>query len=59
MTTELVEVSPANDAAEISASLPFPFKQQTYCRYEPVEQRLPKARVLVIDNLLRDEHDAS
>jgi GMP synthase-like glutamine amidotransferase len=59
MTTELVEVSPKNDLAEVSASLPFPFQQQTYCRYEPVEQRIPKARVLVIDNLLRDEHDAS
>ena len=57
MTQELVEVSPANDAADISASLTFPFK--TFCRYEPVEQRIEKARVLVIDNLLRDEHDAS
>jgi len=59
MTQELVEVSPTNDAAEISASLPFPFKQQTFCRYEPVAQRIERARVLVIDNLLRDEHDAS
>lgn len=57
MTQELVEVSPINDAAEVAASLAFPFK--TFCRYEPIEQRLDKARVLVIDNLLRDEHDAS
>jgi len=57
MTQELVEVSPTNDAADVSASLTFPFK--TFCRYEPVEQRIEKARVLVIDNLLRDEHDAS
>jgi GMP synthase (glutamine-hydrolysing) len=39
--------------------VPFPFNQQTFCRYEPVEQRIEKARVLVIDNLLRDERDAS
>ena len=39
--------------------IPFPFNQQTFCVYEPVEQRIPKARVLVIDSLLRDERDAS
>lgn len=39
--------------------IPFPFNQQTFCVYEPVEQRIKKARVLVIDNLLRDERDAS
>ena len=57
MTQELVEVSPTHEAADVSASLSFPFK--SFCRYEPIEQRIPKARVLVIDNLLRDEHDAS
>lgn len=39
--------------------IPFPFNQQTFCRYEPVEQRIPGARVLVIDSLLRDESDLS
>jgi GMP synthase (glutamine-hydrolysing) len=39
--------------------IPFPFTQQTFCRYEPVEQRIPQARVLVIDSLLRDEADLS
>jgi GMP synthase (glutamine-hydrolysing) len=39
--------------------IPFPFNQQTFCVYEPVAQRIPKARVLVIDSLLRDERDAS
>jgi len=39
--------------------IPFPFNQQTFCRYEPVEQRIDKARVLVIDSLLRDEGDLS
>jgi GMP synthase (glutamine-hydrolysing) len=49
----------APDTAEIPNPLPFPFNQQTYCRYEPVEQRIEEARVLVIDNLLRDERDLS
>ncbi|HET9526805.1 MAG TPA: hypothetical protein VFO99_11595, partial [Pyrinomonadaceae bacterium] len=39
--------------------IPFPFTQQTFCRYEPVAQRIDKARVLVIDSLLRDEDDLS
>lgn len=39
--------------------IPFPFTQQTFCRYEPVEQRIKAARVLVIDSLLRDEADLS
>jgi GMP synthase-like glutamine amidotransferase len=48
-----------NDRNEISGALPFPFNQQTYCRYEPVNQSIEEARVLVIDNLLRDERDLS
>jgi GMP synthase-like glutamine amidotransferase len=59
MTQELLEISPTTQPAEISASLPFPFNQQTFCRYEPVAQRIEKARVLVVDNLLRDERDVS
>ena len=39
--------------------IPFPFNQQTFCVYEPVARRIETARVLVIDNLLRDERDAS
>jgi GMP synthase-like glutamine amidotransferase len=39
--------------------LPFPFKQQNFCRYEPVHQSIDEARVLVVDNLLRDERDLS
>ena len=53
------DLTPVNDPAEIPGSLPFPFNQQTYCRYEPVEQRIEEARVLVVDNLLRDERDLS
>lgn len=48
-----------NSPAEMSGPLPFPFNQQTFCRYEPVEQRIDEARVLVVDNLLRDERDLS
>ena len=57
MTQELLP--PANESVEIPGSLPFPFNQQTFCRYEPIEQRLDEARVLVVDNLLRDENDLS
>ena len=42
-----------------TTSLPFPFNQQTFCRYEPVHQSIEEARVLVIDNLLRDDRDLS
>lgn len=56
MTQELI---PTNDPQDVSSVLPFPFNQQNFCRYEPVEQRIDKARVLVIDNLLRDEGDLS
>src|SRR3569832_256543 len=40
-------------------SLPFPFKHQNICRYEPIHKSIDEARVLVIDNLLRDEDDHS
>ena len=53
------DFTPTNDRAKVSGALPFPFNQQTFCRYEPVEQRIDEARVLVIDNLLRDERDLS
>jgi GMP synthase (glutamine-hydrolysing) len=53
------DLTPTNDRTKVSGALPFPFNQQTFCRYEPVEQRIEEARVLVIDNLLRDERDLS
>jgi GMP synthase (glutamine-hydrolysing) len=53
------ELTPINDRAELSGSLPFPFNQQTFCRYEPIHQSIEESRVLVIDNLLRDERDVS
>ena len=49
MTQDLIEVSTSViGQAEGSGSLPFPFNQQSFCRYEPVEQRIDEARVLVV-----------
>jgi GMP synthase (glutamine-hydrolysing) len=47
------------DLTTPTTSLPFPFNQQTFCRYEPISQSIDEARVLVVDNLLRDERDLS
>jgi GMP synthase (glutamine-hydrolysing) len=44
---------------ETAESLPFPFNQQTFCRYESIEKNIDEARVLIVDNLLRDEGDLS
>src|SRR5689334_22691397 len=57
MTQELQSPNSATSNSEQTSSLPFPFNQQTFCRYEAIEQRIETARVLVVDNLLRDEHD--
>ena len=40
-------------------SLPFPYTQRPYCPYEPVEKRIETVRVLVVNDLLRDESDLS
>ncbi|HQX54681.1 MAG TPA: gamma-glutamyl-gamma-aminobutyrate hydrolase family protein [Pyrinomonadaceae bacterium] len=40
-------------------SLPFPYKQNAFCRYEPIEKRIPHAKVLIVNNLLRYESDMS
>ena len=39
--------------------LPFPFNQRKFCRYESIERTIETVRVLVVDNLLRDEDDLS
>lgn len=46
-------------SAEAGAALPFPFNQQTFCRYEPIEKQIDKVRVLVVDSLIRDEDGLS
>lgn len=60
MTQELRELSiEENRTLDAPEPLPFPFNQQTFCRYEPIEKRIDAARVLVVDNLLRDQDDLS
>src|SRR5689334_24747623 len=58
MTEELIEAT-EQTLNKPSGALPFPFNQQTYCRYEPVEQRIESARILVVDDLLLDDADLS
>ncbi len=48
-----------NVPAETAEPLPFPFNQRTFCRYEPIEKRIERARVLVVNNLLVNESDVS
>jgi GMP synthase (glutamine-hydrolysing) len=56
---EIQETNPTeNHASEIEA-LPFPFNQQNFCRYESIEKTIDTERVLIVDNLLRDEDDLS
>ena len=45
--------------ADAGAALPFPYNQQTFCRYEPIEKQIEDARVLVVDSLLQTEDDLS
>jgi GMP synthase (glutamine-hydrolysing) len=60
MTAEIQEAN-LNDAhsAEMAEPLPFPYNQRTYCNYESIEKSIEHARVLIVDNLLRDEGDLS
>ena len=44
------------DAAE---NPPFPFNQRNFCHFESIEKQIEEARVLVVDDLLRDEDDLS
>src|SRR5881394_3861636 len=46
-------------ASESTEALPFPFQQHPFCRYESIEKTIERERVLVVDNLLRDENDLS
>jgi GMP synthase-like glutamine amidotransferase len=60
MNHEITELSvDENRPHDVAEPLPFPFNQQTFCRFEPIEKRIEAARVLVVDNLLRDEDDLS
>src|SRR3989454_8481350 len=60
MSQELQDPQAAdNSLNEVPEPLPFPFNQQTFCRYEPIEKTIETARVLIVDDLLRDEDDLS
>ena len=39
--------------------LPFPYNQNTFCRYEPIEKKIEHAKVLIVNDLLRYEKDLS
>ena len=60
MTTETHEpITRETQSSELIEPRPFPFNQRTFCNYEPVEKSIDRARVLIVDNLLRDEGDLS
>lgn len=60
MSQEISELTAEEQqSTEAGSPFPFPFNQQTFCRYEPITQRIDAARVLIVDNLLRDEADLS
>lgn len=49
------------DAGKVlrTENLPFPYNNQAYCRYEPIEKKINHARVLIVNNLLRYQSDLS
>jgi GMP synthase (glutamine-hydrolysing) len=60
MSQEISELAAEEQQpTEAAEAFPFPFNQHTFCRYEPIESRIEAARVLIVDNLLRDEDDLS
>jgi len=40
-------------------NLPFPYNNQKFCRYEPIEKRIEHIKVLIVNDLLRYESDLS
>ncbi|REJ79042.1 MAG: hypothetical protein DWQ47_06265 [Acidobacteria bacterium] len=49
----------AAPALHNTLSLPFPYNRKSFCRYEPIEQKIEHARVLIVNDLLRYESDLS
>jgi GMP synthase (glutamine-hydrolysing) len=49
------------DAGKITKTenLPFPYNNQAFCRYEPIEKKINHAKVLIVNDLLRYESDFS
>src|SRR5947199_9325246 len=42
-----------------SEKLPFPYNKSKFCVYEPIEQKIDHAKVLIVNDLLRYETDIS
>ena len=42
-----------------SETLPFPFNNRPFCRYEPIEKKIVHAKVLIVNDLLRYDDDLS
>ncbi len=42
-----------------SETLPFPFNNRPFCRYEPIEKKIEHAKVLIVNDLLRYDDDLS
>ncbi len=40
-------------------NLPFPYNNQTFCRYEPIEKKIAHTKILIVNDLLRYESDLS
>jgi GMP synthase-like glutamine amidotransferase len=59
MIQELNDIAAATPSIDQPEPLPFPFSQRNFCRYEPIEKRIETIRVLVVNDLLRDETDIS
>jgi len=43
----------------LPGTLPFPFNNRPFCRYEPIEKKIVHAKVLIVNDLLRYEDDLS
>lgn len=59
MSQEIPDTLINDTQPEMPEFLSFPFNQRAFCRYEPIEKRIEEIRVLVVDDLLRDERDLS
>ncbi|MGI8545345.1 MAG: type 1 glutamine amidotransferase [Aridibacter sp.] len=55
----MLDSAPNKQIIPQTVNLPFPYHKQNFCRYEPIEQQIEHARVLIVNNLLRYETDLS
>ena len=53
------QTDPDQSVRDAIQTLPFPFNQHPFCAYESIEPRIDRMRVLIVDNLLRNEGDLS